>query len=443
MADRTTNMTEGNTVKLILLFSIPMLIGNLFQQLYNIADSVIVGQFLGAKALAAIGATASLNFFFFAICNGFGAGGGIIVSQSFGRGDTKQVKNCIANTGYIMILLPLVVGTIAFILAPLFLNLLQTPEDIYHDALVYIRLMSVGLFFVSVYNYVSSMMRALGDSKTPLFFLIFSSILNVGLDILFVYVFHLGVFGAGLATLISQFMSNVLSLGYAVIFNPYFKLSKSDLKINTTVIARTVKLGFPLSMQFSMIAISCMALQRVVNGFGALAVAAFTATSRIEQLIHQPYQTLSAALSTYSGQNYGAGKHDRVIEGYRKTMLMMAVFTAVMIPVIWIFGNQITAMFVKDEDVIHLGSTAMKITSIFYFFLGLIYVTRGVLNGLGDSFFALLNGLVELIGRFTVPFVFTAISGIGVWGIWWSVGVVWFFGGFTAWLRFLYKKNRM
>ena len=443
MADRTTNMTEGNTVKLILLFSIPMLIGNLFQQLYNIADSVIVGQFLGAKALAAIGATASLNFFFFAICNGFGAGGGIIVSQSFGRGDTKQVKNCIANTGYIMILLPLVVGTIAFILAPLFLNLLQTPEDIYHDSLVYIRRMSVGLFFVSVYNYVSSMMRALGDSKTPLFFLIFSSILNVGLDILFVYVFHLGVFGAGLATLISQFMSNVLSLGYAVIFNPYFKLSKSDLKINTTVIARTVKLGFPLSMQFSMIAISCMALQRVVNGFGALAVAAFTATSRIEQLIHQPYQTLSAALSTYSGQNYGAGKHDRVIEGYRKTMLMMAVFTAVMIPVIWIFGNQITAMFVKDEDVIHLGSTAMKITSIFYFFLGLIYVTRGVLNGLGDSFFALLNGLVELIGRFTVPFVFTAISGIGVWGIWWSVGVVWFFGGFTAWLRFIYKKNRM
>ena len=421
MADRTTNMTEGNTVKLILLFSIPMLIGNLFQQLYNIADSVIVGQFLGAKALAAIGATASLNFFFFAICNGFGAGGGIIVSQSFGRGDTKQVKNCIANTGYIMILLPLVVGTIAFILAPLFLNLLQTPEDIYHDALVYIRLMSVGLFFVSVYNYVSSMMRAIGDSKTP----------------------HLGVFGAGLATLISQFMSNVLSLGYAVIFNPYFKLSKSDLKINTTVIARTVKLGFPLSMQFSMIAISCMALQRVVNGFGALAVAAFTATSRIEQLIHQPYQTLSAALSTYSGQNYGAGKHDRVIEGYRKTMLMMAVFTAVMIPVIWIFGNQITAMFVKDEDVIHLGSTAMKITSIFYFFLGLIYVTRGVLNGLGDSFFALLNGLVELIGRFTVPFVFPAISGIGVWGLWWTVGVVWFFGGFTAWLRFLYKKNRM
>lgn len=443
MADRTTNMTEGNTVKLILLFSVPMLIGNLFQQLYNIADSVIVGQFLGAQALAAIGATGSLTFFFFALCNGFGSGGGIIVSQSFGRGDTNQVKNCIANTGYIMIVLPFVVGSLAFIFTPLLLKLLQTPEDIFHDALVYIRLMSIGLFFVSIYNYVSSMMRALGDSKTPLYFLIFSCIINVILDILFVYVFKLGVFGAGLATLISQFLSNILCLGYAILFNPYFKLSKSNLKINTTVIARTVKLGFPLSLQFSMIAISCMALQRVVNGFGAIAVAAFTATSRVEQLIHQPYQTLSAALSTYSGQNYGAGKNDRVIEGFRKTMVMMAVFTAVMIPFIWIFGNQITAMFVKDAEVIHLGANAMRITSIFYIFLGIIYITRGVLNGLGDAFFALLNGIVELLGRFIVPVFLTAIPAVGVWGIWWSVGVVWFLGGFTAWLRYLYKKNRM
>lgn len=443
MADRTTNMTEGNTVKLILLFSIPMLIGNLFQQLYNIADSVIVGQFLGAQALAAIGATGSLTFFFFAICNGFGSGGGIIVSQSFGKGDTKQVKNCIANTGYIMVVLPFVVGSLAFVFAPLLLKLLETPDDIYHDALVYIRLMSVGLFFVSIYNYVSSMMRALGDSRTPLYFLIFSCVINVILDILFVYTFHLGVFGAGLATLISQFLSNVLCLGYAFLFNPYFKLSKADLRINNTVIARTVKLGFPLSLQFSMIAISCMALQRVVNGFGALAVAAFTATSRVEQLIHQPYQTLSAALSTYSGQNYGAGKNHRVIEGFRKTMVMMTIFTVVMIPFIWIFGNQITAMFVKDAEVIHLGSNAMRITSIFYIFLGVIYITRGALNGLGDSFFALLNGLVELFGRFTVPLILTAIPAVGVWGIWWSVGVVWFLGGFTAWLRFIYKKKRM
>lgn len=442
MADTSKNMTEGNAVKLIILFSIPMLIGNIFQQLYNVADSIIVGQFLGAQALAAIGATSSLTFFFFALCNGFGSGGGIIVSQSFGSGDTKQVKNCIANTGYIMIVLPFIVGSLAFAGAPLFLRLLKTPDDIMHDAVVYIRLMSVGLFFVSIYNYVSSMMRALGDSKTPLYFLIFSCVINVILDILFVYVFKMGVFGAGLATLISQLLSNILCLGYAIIFNPYFKLSKQDLKVDTTVIARTVKLGLPLSLQFSMIAISCMALQRVVNGFGAVAVAAFTATGRIEQVIHQPYQTLAAALSTYSGQNYGAKKYDRIIDGYHKTMWMMVIFTAAMLPVIQLFGAQITSIFVQDREVIEMGAKAMRITSLFYVFLGIIYVVRGVLNGLGDAFFALLNGIVEVIGRFTVPIFLTMIPAIGLWGIWWSVGVVWFLSGFTAWLRYLYKRKK-
>ena len=257
-----------------------------------------------------------------------------------------------------------------------------------------------------------------------------------------VYVFKMGIFGAGLATLISQFVSNILCLGYAFLFNPYFKLSKTDLHFEVTVLARTVKLGLPLSLQFSMIAISCMALQRVVNGFGAVAVAAFTATGRIEQVIHQPYQTLSAALSTYCGQNYGAKKNDRVVDGYRKTMVMMAIFTVIMVPVIQIFGEPITAIFVKDADVIKMGAKAMRITSLFYIFLGIIYVVRGILNGLGDAFFALLNGIVEVIGRFTVPVAMTMIPFIGLWGIWWSVGVVWFISGFTAWLRYIYIKKK-
>ena len=213
------------------------------------------------------------------------------------------------------------------------------------------------------------------------------------------------------------------------------------MKINRQVITQTVKLGLPLSLQFSMIAISCMALQRVVNTFGAVAVAAFTATSRVEQVIHQPYQTLSAALSTYSGQNYGAGEKDRVIDGYKKTMLMMVIFTLIMVPVIQLFGEPITAIFVKDADVIKMGAKAMRITSIFYVFLGMIYVIRGVLNGLGDAFFALLNGIVEVIGRFTVPLFMTIIPAIGVWGIWWSVGIVWFLSGFTAVLRYIYYKK--
>lgn len=436
-------MTQGNAVKLILTFSVPLLIGNIFQQFYNLADSIIVGKFINADALAAIGATSSITFLFFALCNGFGSGGGILVSQSFGRGDSKEVKNTIVNTGYIMICLPLVVGILAFFLSKPILILLNTPENIFDDALIYIRLMCVGLLFVSVYNYVSSMMRALGDSKTPLYFLIFSCILNAGLDILYVCVLKKGVPGAGIATLISQLVSNVLCLFYAFKFNPYFKFTKQDLKFNRMIIIKTIKLGVPLSLQFSLIAISCMALQRVVNNFGAVAVAAFTATSRIEQIIHQPYQTLSAALSTFCGQNYGAKKNERVIDGYHKTLWMMLIFTVVMVPLIQIFGRQITSIFVDEPDVIEMGAMAMKITSYFYIFLGMIYVVRGILNGLGDAFFALLNGIVEIIGRFTVPFILTAIPAIGLWGIWWSVGIVWFLSGFTAWLRYKYKKNRI
>ena len=443
MKTTTINMTTGSPVKHILVFSVPLLLGNIFQQFYNLADSIIVGKFINADALAAIGVTSSITFLFFAICNGFASGGGILVSQSFGRGDTKEVKNYIANTGYIMIILPFVVGVLAFFLANPILKILDTPEDIFEDALLYIRLMCIGLLFVSVYNYVSSILRALGNSKTPLYFLIFSCVLNVLLDLLFVCVFKQGVFGAGIATLISQLASVILCLFYAFRFNEYFRFSTKDLQFNRTVFIQTIKLGVPLSLQFSLIAISCMALQRVVNAYGAVAVAAFTATSKIEQIIHQPYQTLSAALSTFCGQNYGAKKNDRVLNGYRKTVLMMLIFTIVMVPLIQIFAEEISAIFVDEVEVINMSAKALRITSYFYVFLGMIYVVRGILNGLGDAFFALFNGIVEVIGRFTVPFILTAIPLFGLWGIWWSVGIVWFVSGFTAWIRYLYKKNQL
>lgn len=443
MSTRNTDMTTGNTVRHILIFAIPMLIGNIFQQVYNLADSIIVGRLINSDALAATGATGPITFFFFALCNGIGSGGGIITSQNFGSHDYKRVKSCIANVGYIMLVFPLVVGTCAFFLARPLLVMLETPEHILNDAVVYTQIMCVGLFFVSVYNYVSSMLRALGDSKTPLYFLIFSSFLNVGLDILFIAVFKMGVPGAGIATVISQFVAGILCIIFAFRTNSFFKLDKDDKRVNKDVIWSAIRLGIPISLQFSMIAISTMALQRVVNSFGAVAVAAFTATSRIEQLIHQPYQTLSASLSTFAGQNYGAGKHKRVIEGYRKSIVMMVIFTLAMLPVMQLFGRQIISIFVSEPDVIAMGAKALTITSLFYVFLGLIYVVRGVLNGVGDAFFALLNGLVEVAGRFIVPVLMTAYLGIGVWGIWWSVGVVWFLSGATAWIRYVqhyYKK---
>jgi len=438
------NMTEGNPVSLIIKFSIPMLIGNLFQQLYNLVDSIIVGQFVGPKSLAAIGVTGSVTFLFFALCNGFGSGGGIITSQAFGKGDEDEVRSSISNTGYIMFVFPLVVGVIAYFLINPVLNILETPADIMADARAYLGIMCVGLIFVSLYNYVASMLRALGDSRTPLYFLIFSCILNTILDWIFVCVFHMGVVGAGVATVISQLVSGISCLIYAILTNEYFHMKRKDLKFKGLISKRIIKLGFPLSLQFSLIAISCMALQRVVNSFGSVAVAAFTATSRIEQIIHLPYQTLGAALATYTGQNYGARKYDRIIAGYRKSMMLMAIFSILMLPIMQFWGAGIIRIFVKDEAVIAMGAKALRITSLFYIMLGIIYVVRGVLNGLGDAFFALLNGIVEVIGRFIVPVMLTGVATIGLWGIWWSVGIVWFISGLTAWMRYIgYKKQAL
>ena len=436
-------MTEGNPVSLILLFSVPMLIGNLFQQVYNLVDSVIVGKFVNADALAAIGATGSVTFLFFAICNGIGSGGGIITSQCFGKKDDDAVKSCIVNTGYIMIAFPIIVGFIAFVLTEPILVLLETPAEILKDAADYMKIMCVGLVFVSLYNYVSSMLRALGDSKTPLFFLIFSCLLNTGLDFLFVVGLDMRVMGAGIATIISQFVSGIGCLIYAMLKNKYFKFTKESMKFNRHITMSILKLGIPLSLQFSMIAISCMALQKVVNSFGKTTVAAFSASSRIEQIIHQPYQTLGAALSTFTGQNYGANKMDRVREGYKKSIMIMVIFSIIMLPVMQLFSEPIVRIFVDEEPVIVMGAKALRITSYFYVMLGMIYVVRGVLNGLGDSIFALLNGIVEVLGRFIVPVMLVGIPAIGLWGIWWSVGIVWSLAGITAFMRYLSFRKKI
>lgn len=437
------NMTEGSPVRLLIVFAIPMMIGNIFQQLYNVVDSAIVGRLVGADALAAVGATGSVTFMFFALCNGIGSGGGIVTSQYFGSGEHSQVKKCIANVAYIMIVFPVFVGVVAYFATPALLKLLETPPEVLDDAILYMRMMCIGLPFVSLYNYVASMLRAMGDSKTPLYFLIFSSILNTILDYVFVKFCGLAVFGAALATLISQLASGVLGLIYACISNPYFKLKREDMTPDYVIVKRAVRIGIPLSLQFSLIAISCMALQRVVNNFGPVTMAAFTATSRIEQLIHQPYQTLSAALSTYTGQNYGAKKMKRLEEGFSKAMLLMAIFSIMMLPVMQFFGRPITAIFVKEPEVLDMGAKALRITSFFYLFLGTIYIVRGVLNGISDAFFALLNGLVEVVGRFVVPVYLVKVNGIGVWGIWWSVGIVWFMAGFTAWLRYRQMRKKV
>ena len=442
MKKYTTDMTTGSPVKHLILFALPALIGNLFQQVYNLADSIIVGRFCGSNALAAVGATFSITFLFFALCNGISSGGGIIVSQYYGAHEYDNVKRAIVNTGFIMLLVPLFFGILGFITAPALLRLLSTPVNIFADSTLYIRFMCVGLLFTSIYNFISNVLRALGDSRTPLYFLIISTIINVIFDVILVYFFGLGVMGVALATVMAQFISALSCSIYAYKKNPVFRIEKEFFRLSSKLSYKIIRLGVPMSLQFAMIAVSTMAVQKIVNTYGTTVVAAFTATNRIEQFVHMPYTTLGMSLSTYCGQNFGAKKYDRVYIGYKKGLVMMAILSAVLLFIMQFFGGAITSLFVTDPAVIELGQLGLRITSIFYITLGIIYVVRGVLTGVGDAFFALFNGIVEVVGRFTIPFLLTSYMGMGARGIWLSAGVVWAISGGTAWLRYYYHFHR-
>ncbi|MBO6041454.1 MAG: MATE family efflux transporter [Oscillospiraceae bacterium] len=460
----TVNMTEGRPLILLAGFALPLLVGNLFQQAYNLADSMIVGRMLGADALAAVGATGSISFLFFSFFNGISGGCGILTAKHFGARQDNMVRLAISNSAYIMQTASLITGMAAFLLTPAVLGWMGTPPEILPDAVIYMRMITASAPLVAVYNYSSSMQRALGDSRTPLYFLIVSCVINVGLDLLFIGAFGMGVFGAALATMLSQLLAGLGSLGYAFRFNPYFRLGRKDIIHSPAIIRGALRLGLPLALQWSLIAVSTTALQTVVNSFGAVAVAAFTATNRLEQLVQQPFASMSMALSTYSGQNMGAGKMDRIRMGFRDSLLAMLVLAGVMLLIMQLFGRGLVGLFVHERSVIELGGQALRITSVFYAALGLIYVTRGVLNGVGDAFFSLLNGIVEIAGRVGFPLLLLRLGSpalwaaferalglsrtmaapppASVWVIWITAGATWLLSGFFCVLRYISWRQK-
>ena len=397
---------------------------------------------MGANALAAVGATGSISFLFFSIFNGISGGCGIVTAQYFGARKDDMVCKAIVNSAYIMLASSLMTATIAFLMVPTVLTWMGTPPEILLDAITYMRMTSASVPLIAIYNYASSMQRALGDSRTPLYFLVISCVLNVGLDLLFVGSFGMGVFGAALATMLAQLLAGCGSLLYAFFRNPYFRPGRESLAFDKTIAKQTMRLGLPLALQWSLIAISTTALQSTVNSFGATAMAAFTATNRLEQLVQMPFGSMSMALSTYAGQNMGAGKIRRIREGFRESLLAMIAVAGVMLLVMQLFGNSLVGLFVSEQDVIDLGGKALKITSLFYVFLGIIYVSRGVLNGVGDAFFSFINGIVEIVGRVGLPLLLLNLTTAGVWSIWITAGVTWLLAGFFCILRYISWKKR-
>lgn len=434
------DMTKGTPWKLLLQFAVPLFIGNIFQQLYNMVDSIIVGNFVGPNALGAIGTTNSLNFLFFSLVAGLSVGIGIIVAQFFGSNNEEKVKDTIGNAIWIVLISSVIMACIGFFVAKPVLVLLRTDKVILGDATAYLKVTSIGICCTGLYNGVSSILRALGDSKTPLIFLVLASLVNVVLDLWFVLGLGWGVVGAGVATAFSQFLSAVTCIFYAYKSNTYFRLKKKNLKLNSYIVDKSLRLGIPVALQNSLIAFSLIVLQAIVNGYGATFTTAFTVISRIETLVQQPFMSLGAAVSTYTGQNLGAGKTDRVVKGFNSSNVMNVMFSAVVLVLFWTFTSPIVSIFGKDAEVLRIASDGLRITSCFYVFLGLIYTTRNVLNGAGDAMFSLFTGIVECIGRVGFAYPLTLIPFLGSYGVFVATGITWMLNGLFSLIR--YKRGK-
>lgn len=435
-------MTKGNEVGLLLKFALPMLVGNIFQQFYNMADSIIVGKYVGANALGAVGSVGSLNFLFFSLCLGLGSGIGVLVSQYFGAGSEDYVKKITANAIYITFVVGMIMSVLSIVLARPILELMNTPAENFQDALVYMRIVCGATVVVAGYNMVSSVMRALGDSTTPLIFLVVASVINIVLDLVFILVFHMGVAGAAWATVIAQFVSMIGSALWGFKKNPYMQLEKKHMSYDAVICKKTFQIGLPIAAQNALIAFSCVSLQVVVNKFGTTVMAAFTATSRVEQLVQQPFGSLGVAVSTFAGQNVGAGQYDRVSKGCKKSVIIVGIFSLMMIAVMFLFSNPIVSIFLNEKDIVAIGARGLRITSLMYFGLGLIYVMRGMLNGVGDATFAMINGIMEVVGRIGFALILMQIPAIGIWGVWYTNGLTWVLTGAANVIRFAKGKWR-
>ncbi len=433
---KTVDMTSGSPARLLIQFSIPILIGNLFQQAYTLADRIIVGRFVGDTAFSAIGATNALSMMFMSMCMGAAIGTGVVVSQFSGAKDEKGTAASIANGSYACVLIAVIMTVVALLATKPVLLLLKTPESLLPDALTYLYIFMGGLLAVAAYFTPFSILRALGDSKTPLIFLVVCSLLNIALDLLFVVGLNTGVAGAAIATVLSEALAAVACIIYAFKKVPQFRQAFQHRAINRGLIQKTLRAGIPTGLQYALIYVSSIILQRIVNGFGESVIGAFTATTQIELLVQQIFAALGAAIVTYTGQNIGAGKHERVSLGVTAAMKISAVVSVVLLAVFWLFGQPIMSIFVTNTEIISIAANGIRITSLFLMGLGSVQILRYMLNGAGDSMYALMNGTVEVIARVAFAIGLTAIPFIGMWGIWLTTGLTWAVTALFALMRY-------
>lgn len=394
-------MTEGSPIRLILAFTVPLLIGNIFQQFYNIADVIIVGRFIGVHALAAVGATGPLFMSFIGLTIGMASGFTVIMGQRFGAGDSEGVRRSYAMSLMLSIGLTLLLMLTAGLGMPLFMRLINISAELYDDAYHYVIIVAYGLLAMMLYNLFSCACRALGDSRTPLYFLIFSSILNVALALLFILVFGWGVPGSAIALVVAQAISALLCFLYMRHHFPILRLNRADWHWDTDLALRHLRIGLPMAAQFVLISLSLIIIQAVCNTFDAETIAGFVSAMRIEQLALQPMVSFGIAMAVYSAQNYGAGKYARIRRGVRQCSLVSFAFCAFAAAAMYLGGRDILSVFTSERDEYLLEQAWLYITMTvpLYFFLGQIFVYRNAVQGMGISAVPLASSILELAVR--------------------------------------------
>lgn len=439
------DLTSENPMKALFFFTLPMLIGNIFQQLYNIVDSVIVGNFVSSDALAAVGASFPIVFLSISIASGLSMGCSVVISQQFGAKKIRDMKTTISTAMISLIILAFIIMIIGAIAAEPLLLLLKTPENIIEDSATYLRIYFIGAIFLFVYNILNAIYNALGDSKSPLKFLIFSTIINIVLDYSFVVYLKMGVAGVAWATLIAQGVSAILAFYFLVKklkdINNEEESKEKHIFFNVKTVKKIAQVGIPSMIQQSLVSVSMMLMQGLVNSYGSNFVAGYTAATKIDAIAMLPLMNFSNALSTYTAQNIGAGKSERIKSGYKSVLLMVLCFCVVITTIVYIFGPNLIGIFMdsnKSAEVINYGVEYMKVVSIFYILMGILFATNGVLRGSGDMYAFLASSMINLFGRVIGAYILA--SKIGSSAIWWSIPLGWAIGSLVSVIRFLSGK---
>ena len=409
----TKDMTEGPPLKLILGFFIPMLFGLLFQQLYNMADTIIVGKFLGVKALAAVGSTGSINFMIIGFCLGVCSGFAIPVAQKFGEKNMKALRRFVANSGWLAAIFAVVMTFSVCIFCRDILVLMQTPEDIIEGAYSYIFVIFLGIPATYLYNLLSCTIRSLGDSTTPLIFLVFSSVVNVLLDLFTILVLDMGVAGAGWATITAQAVSGILCLIYMRRKFTILKMDEEEWKPDRHYMKILCNMGIPMGLQYSITAIGSVILQTSVNSLGSMAVASVTAGSKISMFFCCPFDALGSTMATYGGQNVGARKLDRIDKGLKAGTLIGCIYAVAAFAVLLFMGQWVALMFVDPGETEILKNTQLFLIANSLFFIPLlgVNVVRFMIQGLGYPRLAILAGVCEMAARSFVGFCLVPLFG--------------------------------